>query len=77
MASPNVSIDDCCPDVVLSAPVFLQEDVHRDPLSTHGSDAVLAAPYQLTHSTRSAPASLSAVHERALEKRPLATALRI
>jgi hypothetical protein len=75
--SPGVAGDNNCDHVVLSVGAFLREEVLPGGRSPNVDHAVVVSRYQLAQLATDARPGREPGREWSLEKRPLATALRI
>lgn len=76
-ASISVAANDTCDDRALSAAAFVREDVRRGVPSPDGPYALLVPRHHLADTTSDDSRRQNSWPESALEKRPLATNLRI
>lgn len=77
ISTPSVAGNEDCDNVVAAATAVLREDVRRQVSSQNAHQAVPVPRYQLAQLTIDARHGQEPWRAWALEKRPLATALRI
>jgi hypothetical protein len=76
-ASPRVSADHNCEDVVAGAAAFVREDVRRTTAAPDAQNALVVPRFRLAPSSTDVRSGFESGRRQLLEERPLILALRI